>query len=41
MSLQQKSALFAAQGPLVLQALLTQVPVLAWPVFVSQMVAEP
>ena len=41
MSLQQKSALFAKQGPLVLQALVTQVPVFAWPVFVSQMVAEP
>ena len=41
MSLQQKSEVFAKQGPLVLQVLVTQVPVFAWPVFVSQIVAEP
>ena len=41
MSLQQKSEVLAAQGPLVLQAAVTQVPVASWPVVVSQMVDEP
>ncbi len=40
-SLQQKSPVLAAQGPLVLQAAVTQVPVVCWPVVVSQIVDEP
>src|SRR6185312_2901609 len=40
-SLQQKSRLLAAQGPLALQAAVTQVPVLVCPVVVSQIVDDP